>query len=73
MGRVGLRSLKTRLRLDSSSERREKVLTPDGVGITEPTSLGVYRGHRGRMEMEVRAQGRIRAGPSAGNGEVKLT
>jgi putative selenium metabolism hydrolase len=25
---------------------------------TEPTNLAVYRGHRGRMEMEVRTQGR---------------
>lgn len=57
MGRVGLPSLKTRLRLDGSSERREKVLTPDVVVITEPTNLGVYRGHRGRMEIEVRTQG----------------
>lgn len=37
---------------------REKVLVPDVVVITEPTNLGVYRGQRGRMEMEVRAQGR---------------
>jgi putative selenium metabolism hydrolase len=37
---------------------REKVLEPDVVVITEPTDLGVYRGQRGRMEMEVRAQGR---------------
>ncbi len=37
---------------------REKVLTPHAVVITEPTNLGVYRGHRGRMEMEVRTQGR---------------
>jgi len=37
---------------------REKVLDPDVVVITEPTNLGVYRGHRGRMEMEVRTQGR---------------
>jgi len=37
---------------------REKVLAPDVVVITEPTNLAVYRGHRGRMEMEVRAQGR---------------
>ena len=32
-------------------------LRPDVVVITEPTNLGVYRGHRGRMEMEVRTQG----------------
>lgn len=37
---------------------REKVLAPDVVVITEPTNLGVYRGQRGRMEMEVRTQGR---------------
>jgi putative selenium metabolism hydrolase len=36
---------------------RERVLRPDVVVITEPTMLGVYRGHRGRMEMEVRTQG----------------
>jgi putative selenium metabolism hydrolase len=37
---------------------RERVLVPDVVVITEPTNLGVYRGHRGRMEIEVRTQGR---------------
>jgi putative selenium metabolism hydrolase len=36
---------------------REGVLKPEVVVITEPTNLGVYRGHRGRMEMEVRTQG----------------
>jgi putative selenium metabolism hydrolase len=36
---------------------REKGLAPDAVVITEPTNLGVYRGHRGRMEIEVRTQG----------------
>ncbi len=36
---------------------KEGVLRPEVVVITEPTNLGVYRGHRGRMEMEVRAQG----------------
>jgi putative selenium metabolism hydrolase len=36
---------------------REGILKPDVVVITEPTNLGVYRGHRGRMEMEVRTQG----------------
>jgi len=36
---------------------RERVLKPEVVVITEPTNLGVYRGHRGRMEMEVRTQG----------------
>jgi putative selenium metabolism hydrolase len=36
---------------------REGVLRPDVVVITEPTNLGVHRGHRGRMEIEVRTQG----------------
>jgi putative selenium metabolism hydrolase len=36
---------------------REQILHPDVVVITEPTRLGVYRGHRGRMEIEVRTQG----------------
>ena len=36
---------------------QEKVLEPEVVVITEPTNLAVYRGHRGRMEMEVRTQG----------------
>lgn len=31
----------------------EENLVPDAVCITEPTNLGVYRGHRGRMEVEV--------------------
>ena len=35
----------------------EHILRPDVVVITEPTNLGVYRGHRGRMEIEVRTQG----------------
>ena len=32
-------------------------LRPDLVVITEPTSLGIYRGQRGRMEMEVHTRG----------------
>jgi len=35
----------------------EDGLRPDLVVITEPTSLCVYRGHRGRMEMEVHTSG----------------
>ncbi len=35
---------------------REK-LVPDFVILTEPTNLGVYRGHRGRMEMEIHFKG----------------
>jgi putative selenium metabolism hydrolase len=32
-------------------------LRPEAVVIAEPTNLGIYRGHRGRMEIEVRTQG----------------
>jgi putative selenium metabolism hydrolase len=35
----------------------EDRLRPEAVVIAEPTNLGVYRGHRGRMEIEVRTQG----------------
>ncbi len=37
--------------------RDSKTITPDFVVITEPTNLGVYRGHRGRMEMKVVTKG----------------
>ena len=36
---------------------KEDGLHPDLVVITEPTSLRIYRGHRGRMEMEVHTSG----------------
>lgn len=36
----------------------EGILRPHVVVITEPTELAVHRGHRGRMEIEVRTQGR---------------
>jgi putative selenium metabolism hydrolase len=36
---------------------KEKMV-PDYVVITEPTHLGVYRGHRGRMEIKVTVKGR---------------
>ncbi|MBM7561731.1 YgeY family selenium metabolism-linked hydrolase [Fusibacter tunisiensis] len=35
----------------------EGVLTPEFVVLTEPTSLRVYRGHRGRMEIRVSVDG----------------
>ena len=47
---------------------RERVLQPDVVVITEPTKLGVYRGHRGRMEIEVRTQGRSAHGSAPERG-----
>ena len=37
----------------------EDELRPEAVVIAEPTNLGVYRGHRGRMEIEVRTQRRL--------------
>jgi len=36
---------------------KEVGLRPDVVVITEPTSLRIYRGHRGRMEIEVSTSG----------------
>jgi putative selenium metabolism hydrolase len=35
----------------------EEQITPDFVVITEPTNLNIYRGHRGRMEIEVTFRG----------------
>ena len=35
----------------------EGVLDPEVVVITEPTNLGIYRGHRGRMEIGVTTHG----------------
>jgi len=35
----------------------EDKLRPEVVVISEPTNLAVYRGHRGRMEIEVRTKG----------------
>ena len=37
---------------------KEDGIRPDCVVITEPTALQVYRGHRGRMEIEVHLRGR---------------
>lgn len=37
---------------------REDGIRPDCVVITEPSKLGIYRGHRGRMEIEVHLRGR---------------
>jgi putative selenium metabolism hydrolase len=35
----------------------EEKIRPEMVVITEPTSLNLYRGHRGRMEMQVKVGG----------------
>jgi putative selenium metabolism hydrolase len=37
---------------------REDGIRPDCVVITEPSSLRIYRGHRGRMEIEVHLRGK---------------
>ena len=37
---------------------KEDGIRPDCVVITEPTRLGIYRGHRGRMEIEVHLRGK---------------
>ena len=36
---------------------REDGIKPEAIVITEPTNLRLYRGHRGRMEIEVRVSG----------------
>ncbi len=36
---------------------QEEKLRPELVVITEPTNMNLYRGHRGRMEMEVHVSG----------------
>ena len=35
----------------------EEKIKPDAVIVTEPTNLNIYRGHRGRMEIEVEFHG----------------
>jgi len=37
---------------------RERVLQPEVVIITEPTNLNIYRGHRGRMEIQLTVDGK---------------
>ncbi|AFK06647.1 putative selenium metabolism hydrolase [Mesotoga prima MesG1.Ag.4.2] len=36
---------------------KEDGIIPDYVVITEPTNLNIYRGHRGRMELQIRTSG----------------
>lgn len=47
----------------------EEKLRPDLCIITEPTGLGVYRGHRGRMEIELEADGVSAHGSAPERGE----
>jgi putative selenium metabolism hydrolase len=46
----------------------EDELRPDVVVITEPTSLAVYRGQRGRMEIEISTEGISCHGSAPGRG-----
>lgn len=47
----------------------ENVIKPEFVVLTEPTSLGVYRGHRGRMEIRVDVKGRSAHGSAPERGD----
>jgi putative selenium metabolism hydrolase len=48
---------------------REEGLHPELVVITEPTNLNIYRGHRGRMEIEVKVTGRAAHGSAPDRGD----
>lgn len=47
----------------------EQGIRPEFAVITEPTNLGVYRGHRGRMEMDVAFTGRSAHGSAPERGD----
>jgi putative selenium metabolism hydrolase len=47
----------------------EDKIKPDAVICTEPTNLNIYRGHRGRMEMEVSFRGVSAHGSAPERGE----
>ena len=47
-------------------------LVPDYAVITEPTNLGLYRGHRGRLEIEVYFKGRSAHGSAPERGDNAL-
>ena len=50
----------------------EDELKPEMVVVTEPTNLNIYRGHRGRMEMEVIVDGVSCHGSAPHRGENSL-
>ena len=50
----------------------EDGLKPEMVVVTEPTNLNIYRGHRGRMEMEVTVEGISCHGSAPHRGENSL-
>jgi putative selenium metabolism hydrolase len=47
----------------------EENIRPELVVLTEPTSLAVYRGHRGRMEVEIGVRGRSCHGSAPERGD----
>ena len=47
----------------------EEKVRPELVVLTEPTSLAIYRGHRGRMEIEVEVRGRSCHGSAPERGD----
>ena len=47
----------------------EEKIRPELVVLTEPTSLNIYRGHRGRMEIEVELRGRSCHGSAPERGD----
>lgn len=51
----------------------EEKIRPELVIITEPTALGIYRGHRGRMEMRVTFQGLSAHGSAPERGKNAIT
>jgi putative selenium metabolism hydrolase len=52
---------------------REEGLRPDVCVITEPTGLRVYRGQRGRMEIEAEVRGRSAHGSAPERGDNAIT
>ncbi len=50
----------------------EDKIKPELVVVTEPTNLNIYRGHRGRMEMEVITEGVSCHGSAPERGENSL-
>ena len=52
---------------------REEKIRPDVCVITEPTGLKIYRGHRGRMEMEVEVRGLSAHGSAPERGDNAIT
>lgn len=47
----------------------EEKIRPDVCVLTEPTGLKIYRGHRGRMEMEVKVRGTSAHGSAPERGD----